>query len=94
MDEILFIYLPDPRDPTKVVSIVQEHAKFIGGLEGSFKALSNLRQQCNPWDQEHDNEAATLLIDSLDPKFYKGYFLLTFQWQEHDVILSHMAEVS
>ena len=66
-------YLPDPRDPTKVINVVEEHAKFIGDLEGSLKNCSDLRALYDTWDHKHDNEAKTFLINSIDPHLYKGF---------------------
>ena len=66
-------YLPDPRDQTKVINVVEEHAKFIGNLEESLKSCNDFRSLFDSWDHKHDNEAKLFLIESLDPQLYKSF---------------------
>ena len=66
-------YLPDPRDPTKVLCTVNNHAQFTGDMnlvETSSNKTSNLYDM---WDKKHDSEAKEFLLSSLSPDLKKDF---------------------
>ena len=66
-------YLPDPMDKTKVLNVVEHHAKFTGDTEEAFKLAQEFKDKFDDWDKKHDNECKTFLLDSLDSELYKGF---------------------
>lgn len=66
-------YLPDPRDPTKVHSVVTHHARFTGDLAKSILACSNLKSKFDQWDKKNDYEAREFLLNSLSKEIKEGF---------------------
>ena len=66
-------YLPDPMDGSKVLNVIEHHAKFTGDTEKAFEMAQSFMNEFDDWDKKHDNECKTFLIDSLDSELYKGF---------------------
>lgn len=58
-------YLPDPRNPTKVLSVVDYHARFTGDMEKSLKSCADCKLTYDSWDKKHDHDAKKFLFNSL-----------------------------
>ena len=60
-------YLPDPVEPTQMVSVVDHHAKF--SQETAKQAHYPLRPRFDKYDLENDALASDFLMNSIDPDF-------------------------
>ncbi len=59
-------YLEDPTDPTRVVSVIDDHARF-NHKAGVKKANETMEAHYDSYAKSDDSEATEYLIDSLDP---------------------------
>ncbi len=59
-------YLEDPTDTSRVVSVIEDHAKF-NLKEGVRKANSNMKTHFDSYARRDDSEATEYLLASLDP---------------------------
>ena len=58
-------YLPDPRNSTDVLSVVNYHARFTGDMEKSLKACDDFKLLYDSWDKKNDHDAKRFLLGSL-----------------------------
>ena len=66
-------YLPDPKNDAKVFNVVSHHARFTADLEKSISLAKIIQGKFDKWDQKHDFEAKTFLMDSLSPDVKDGF---------------------
>ena len=66
-------YLPDPRDNTKVYSVVTHHARFTGDIGKSLKVCADLKVLFDGWDKKHDFESREFLLASLSREVKEGF---------------------
>ena len=66
-------YLPDPMDESRVLNVIENHAKFTGDTEKAFQLAEQFMARFDQWDKKHDNECKAFLLDSLDSELYKGF---------------------
>ena len=71
MDTIGF--LPDPKDSTKVQSVVTYHARFTGDMEKSLAGSKTISKLFDPWDRKNDYEARQFLLSSLSDSVKDGF---------------------
>ena len=62
-------YLLDPQDPTRMITIINEHAKFSVAGAGVAEALQ--AGKYDTYDNENINDAKRFLLDSLDETLLK-----------------------
>ena len=64
-------YLQDPQDPTQVLSVVVDHAKFRADAT-KFQQLANLfRDKFDEFDAANDAAACDFILDSIDQELKK-----------------------
>jgi hypothetical protein len=78
-------YLPDPKDNTKVQSVVTHHARFTGDLTKAITTSKMLQQSFDKWDKKHDYEAREFLLESLSKEIRNSFE--TFH-DQHDTFAS------
>ena len=66
-------YLPDPKDPTKVQSVVTFHARFTGDMEKSLAGSKQINKLFDSWDRKNDYEARQFLLSSLSDSVKDGF---------------------
>jgi hypothetical protein len=66
-------YLQDPKDPTKVQSVVQYHARFNGDLSKALAVSKVWKEKFDSWDKKHDFEARQFLLNSLSDEVKSGF---------------------
>lgn len=71
MDTIGF--LPDPKDSTKVQSVVTYHARFTGDMEKALTGSKTISKLFDSWDRKNDYEARQFLLSSLSDSVKDGF---------------------
>ena len=59
-------YLPDPRDASNVLNVVEYHAQFTSDSVAALASSKKIQAQFDEWDKVNDYEATTYLLDSLE----------------------------
>ena len=65
-------YLRDPTDPTKVIDVVRNHARFSADIKTTKKSADFFYERFDKHDQSNDSAAKDFLLDSLEEKFAKS----------------------
>lgn len=60
-------YLPSPTDPTKMLSVLENHAHFITDLTKSSNIATSIQSKFDNWDSLNNESAYKFLVNSLDP---------------------------
>ena len=66
-------YLNDPRDNSRVLNVIKNHAQFTGDLETAIRSSQTLYQKFDDWDKKHDMEAKTFLLNSLSEELKRDF---------------------
>ena len=66
-------YLPDPRDPNKVLNAVKQHAQFTGDMHLTEQHCNGILSKFDKWDRKNDTEAKDFLFDSLSETVKTGF---------------------
>ena len=66
-------YLPDPRDPNKVLNAVKQHAQFTGDMHLTEQHCNDILSKFDKWDRKNDTEAKDFLFDSLSETVKTGF---------------------
>ena len=62
-------YLQDPTDTSKVITVVENHARFTADLKTTKVAADLLYSKFDKHDLSNDSAATAFLLDSLETKF-------------------------
>ena len=66
-------YLPNPKDLTQVLDVVNKHAQFTGDITLAQQLSDNLSARFDFWDKKHDAEAKSFLLSSLSEELKKNF---------------------
>jgi hypothetical protein len=66
-------YLPDPKNPLKVQSVITHHARFTGDLNKALQSSKILQTKFDTWDKKHDYEARQFLLNSISETVKEGF---------------------
>jgi hypothetical protein len=66
-------FLPDPKDSTKVQSVVTYHARFTGDMDKSLAGSKLISNLFDSWDRKNDYEARQFLLSSLSDEVKDGF---------------------
>ena len=61
-------YLPDPTDPTKVIDVIRNHARFTANIKTTKSTAKGFLNKFDEYDKANDEAAKTFLFDSLESK--------------------------
>jgi hypothetical protein len=62
-------FLPDPKDSSKVQSVVTYHARFTGDMDKSLAESKKFSKLFDSWDRKNDYEATQFLLNSIQYLF-------------------------
>ena len=66
-------YLQDPKDSSKVLSVVTHHARFTADMAVAEQLSKLFQSRFDKWDKKHDYEAKRFLLDSISDTVRKGF---------------------
>ena len=66
-------YIPDPRDNTKVVNVIKEHAKLTGNMSTATATCEAIEQKYDKWDHKNSTEAKEFLLNSISKELEKEF---------------------
>jgi hypothetical protein len=66
-------YLPDPKNSSKVQSVVNYHAGFTGDMKKSLAESRRLGKLFDSWDRKNNYEARQFLLSSLSDSVKEGF---------------------
>ena len=66
-------YLPDPKNPLKVQSVITHHARFTGDLNKALLTSKAVQNKFDTWDKKHDYEARQFLLNSISDVVKEGF---------------------
>ena len=66
-------YLPDPKDTTEMLCVVNKHAQFTGDMTVVQTLSENQSLSYDVWDKRHDTEAKYYLLGSLAEDLKKDF---------------------